>query len=46
VFVFLNQPTGVTILVIAAGLLVLLGLIEFLGRGAEPGAAASPPAVG
>jgi hypothetical protein len=46
VFVFLNQPTGVTILVIAAGLLVVLGLIEFLGRGAEPGAAASPPAVG
>jgi hypothetical protein len=44
VFVFLDQPTGVTILVIAAGLLVVLGLIEFLGR-ADPGTA-PPPAVG
>ncbi|TFV92964.1 hypothetical protein E4P40_00835 [Blastococcus sp. CT_GayMR20] len=31
-FVFMEQPTGVTILVIAALLLVVLALIEFLGR--------------
>ncbi|GAA1272069.1 hypothetical protein GCM10009609_39000 [Pseudonocardia aurantiaca] len=47
VFVFLDRPTGVTIVAIAAGLLVVLGLIEFLGRGEEPAAApAPPPAVG
>jgi hypothetical protein len=38
VFVFLNQPSGVTILIIAAVLLVVLGAIEFLGR---PGPVAS-----
>jgi hypothetical protein len=31
-FVFLTQPTGVTILVIAALLLVVLAVLEFLGR--------------
>jgi hypothetical protein len=43
VFVFLDQPTGVTIVIIAAVLLVVLGVIEFLGR---PGPAASTPATG
>jgi hypothetical protein len=38
VFVFLDQPTGVTILIIAAVLLGVLGVIEFLGR---PGPVAS-----
>jgi hypothetical protein len=38
-FVFLEQPTGAAILVIAALLLVVLAVIEFLGRPAE-----SPPA--
>ena len=38
VFVFLDRPTGVAILLIATGLLVLLAIIEFLGRpGAAPG---------
>jgi hypothetical protein len=36
VFVFLEQPTGVTILVIAALLLVVLAVIEYLGRPGEP----------
>ena len=43
-FVFLEQPTGATILVIAALLLVVLAVIEFLGRPGEPppvGAAAT-----
>ena len=31
-FVFMEQPTGVTILVIAALLLVVLAVIEFLAR--------------
>ena len=31
-FVFLEQPTGMAILVIAALLLVVLAVIEFLGR--------------
>jgi len=31
-FVFLAQPTGIAILLIAAALLVVLALIEFLGR--------------
>ena len=36
-FVFLEQPTGITILVIAAVLLLVLAVIEFLGRpGEEP----------
>jgi hypothetical protein len=39
VFVFIEQPTGVTILVIAAVLLVALAVIEYLGRPAVP-----PPA--
>jgi hypothetical protein len=38
-FVFLEQPTGAAILVIAALLLVVLAVIEFLGRPVE-----SPPA--
>jgi hypothetical protein len=38
-FVFMEQPTGITILVIAALLLLVLAVIEFLGR---PGDA--PPA--
>jgi hypothetical protein len=37
-FVFLEQPTGAAILVIAALLLVVLAVIEFLGRPGE-----SPP---
>jgi hypothetical protein len=37
-FVFMEQPTGATILVIAALLLVVLAVIEFLGRPAT-----SPP---
>lgn len=39
-FVFLSQPTGWAILLIAAGLLVVLAVIEFLAR---PGPAASVP---
>jgi hypothetical protein len=35
-FVFLEQPTGATILVIAALLLVVLAVIEYLGRPVEP----------
>jgi hypothetical protein len=35
VFVFLEQPTGAAILVIAALLLVVLAVIEFLGRPSE-----------
>lgn len=35
-FVFLPQPTGVTILLIAAGLLVVLAGIEFLARPGPP----------
>lgn len=42
VFVFLQQPTGAAILLIAAGLLVVLGVIEFLGRPER----AAPSAVG
>jgi hypothetical protein len=34
-FVFLTQPTGIAILVIAAALLVVLAVIEFLGRPAD-----------
>ena len=40
VFVFLSNPTGVTILVLAAVLLVALAVIEFLAR---PGSAATVP---
>jgi hypothetical protein len=36
VFVFVEQPTGITILVIAAALLVVLAVIEFLGRPEPP----------
>lgn len=36
VFVFLEQPTGAAILVIAALLLVVLAVIEFLGRPEPP----------
>ena len=54
-FVFMEQPTGVTILVIAALLLVALAVIEFLARPGEESpdgdegdvakdAAAAPPA--
>ena len=42
VFVFMEQPTGVTILVIAALLLVALAVIEFLGR--PPGPPPDEPA--
>ena len=35
-FVFLEQPTGATILIIAALLLVVLAVIEFLGRPETP----------
>ena len=53
-FVFMEQPTGITILVIAALLLVVLAVIEFLGRPGDgspaevqgdvvtPGATAAP----
>lgn len=43
IFVFLERPTGVAILVIATGLLVVLAVIEFLAR---PGASASAPRLG
>ena len=36
VFVFLPQPTGAAILLIAAGLLVVLAVIEFLARPGSP----------
>ena len=42
VFVFLTQPTGAAILVIAAVLLLVLGVIEFLAGPAEPPAVAGP----
>jgi hypothetical protein len=35
-FVFLEQPTGAAILIIAALLLVVLAVIEFLGRPVDP----------
>jgi hypothetical protein len=35
-FVFMEQPTGVTILVIAVLLLLALAVIEFLGRPPTP----------
>jgi hypothetical protein len=34
-FVFLTQPTGIAILVLAAALLVVLALIEYLARPAS-----------
>lgn len=58
VFVFIEQPTGITILVIAALLLVALAVLEVLGRPGEaapsaevegddqPGRATVPPAPG
>jgi hypothetical protein len=45
VFVFLQQPSGVTILIIATVLLVVLAVIEFLGRGG-PKPVDAPPATG
>jgi hypothetical protein len=48
-FVFLEQPTGITILVIAALLLVALAVIEFLARPADsppPEPVAAPEAAG
>jgi hypothetical protein len=39
VFVFLSEPTGATILIIAAALLVVLAVIEFLAGPVSP-----PPA--
>ena len=48
-FVFLEQPTGVTILVIAALLLVALAVIEFLagpGDSPPPEPVAAPEAAG
>jgi hypothetical protein len=44
-FVFLPQPTGVAILLIAAGLLLMLAVIEFLARPGEAPAQGSPPVV-
>jgi hypothetical protein len=44
VFVFLDQPTAVTILIIAAVLLVVLGVIEFLGS--ADSVTATPPVAG
>jgi hypothetical protein len=44
-FVFLEQPTGAAILVIAALLLVALAVIEFLGRPATPAPADADVAV-
>jgi hypothetical protein len=45
VFVFLTEPSGAAILVIAAVLLVVLAVIEFLGRpGTPPSPAPAPPA--
>ena len=43
-FVFLPQPTGATILLIAAGLLVVLAVIEFLARPGPALIIPSPPA--
>jgi hypothetical protein len=42
-FVFLSQPSGVAILVIAALLLVVLAVIEFLARPGPETAVAEPP---
>jgi hypothetical protein len=43
VFVFWGQPTGLVVIVIAGVLLVVLGLIELIGRPAiRPGAAGHP----
>jgi hypothetical protein len=44
-FVFLPQPTGVAILLIAAGLLVVLAVIEFLARPGpiDPSTPVDPP---
>lgn len=36
IFVFVSRPTGVTIVLIAAGLLVVLAALEFLGRPERP----------
>jgi hypothetical protein len=43
-FVFIEQPTGITILVIAALLLVVLAVLEFLGRPGDAPAAEVPAA--
>jgi hypothetical protein len=42
-FMFLPQPTGAAILVIAAGLLLVLAVIEFLARPGQAPAQESPP---
>ena len=41
-FVFLSQPTGVAILVLAVVLLLVLAAIEFLAGPAEPAPVAAP----
>ena len=45
-FVFMEQPTGVTILVIASLLLMALAVIEFLGRPPNPEAEAAVETAG
>jgi len=45
VFVFLTQPTGAAILVIAVILLIVLAVIEFLAGPAPVAAPAEPPPV-
>ena len=42
VFVFLQEPTGVEILILAALLLLAFGVIEFLARPAEEPPAPAP----
>lgn len=44
IFIFAGNPTWVTVLVIAIILLVLLGLIELIGRPPAPGSAQTSPA--
>ena len=43
VVVFLDRPTGGDILLVAIGLVVLLGVIEFLNQPREPQAEVPPP---
>ncbi|MDT7574647.1 MAG: hypothetical protein QOH17_980 [Pseudonocardiales bacterium] len=45
-FVFLPQPTGVAILLLAAGLLLVLAVIEFLARPGQAPVQESAPVVG
>jgi hypothetical protein len=43
VVVFLDRPTGGDILLVAIGLVVLLGVIEFLDQPREPQVVVPPP---